>query len=210
MSEGRVKEILCYGDSNTWGHNPSQGGIRYPYSQRWTTVMADALGAGYHVIAEGMNGRTTVFDDPVEAGRNGVEYLHTCLQSHKPLDLVLIMLGTNDCKERYGLLPIDIALGMKRLVKAVLADEAGPAIKVGIIAPPPIDGAVVSGVFSGGHRRSVLLAHEYGQVARDLHVAFFDAGSCVKPPMPDGIHLGPQEHRELGLAVAEWVKTLLA
>ena len=211
VNEASRKEILCYGDSNTWGYNPFDSGRRYPVAQRWTSVLQHALGNSYHVIAEGMNGRTTVFDDPVEPGRNGLTYLHTCLQSHKPLDIVLVMLGTNDAKHRFALLPVDIALGMKRLVKSILNSETGTdssSPKVGIIVPVPVCTDLEGGVFTGASQRMSALAEQYRIVADDLHVACFDAGSVIQLSMPDGIHLSRESHAKLGVAIAQWVKDI--
>ena len=103
-----MKSILCYGDSNTWGYDP-QTRSRFPHDVRWTGVLASSLGTGYRVVEEGLNGRTTRWDDPIEAGRNGLTFLQPCLESHLPLDLVIVMLGTNDLKQRFGLSASDIA-----------------------------------------------------------------------------------------------------
>ena len=209
MESENALQILCFGDSNTWGFNPANG-ARHPFGSRWTTLLAHTLGNGYRIIPEGMNGRTTVFEDPVEPGRNGLEYLLPCLVSHKPLDAVVIMLGTNDTKERFGLLPVDIALGMKRLVKLVQASDCGPggkAPRVGIIAPAHVNQAIVSGVFTGGPARSALLAQEYANVAKELGCAFLDASRCVSCGMPDGIHLDAQGHSTLGAEVARWIQS---
>ena len=98
-------EILCYGDSNTWGYNPSTK-ERYDRYERWTGILQFTLGDEYHVIEEGLNGRTTVWDEPIEGEyKNGKTYLVSCLESHKPLDLVIIMLGTNDLKKRFSVTP---------------------------------------------------------------------------------------------------------
>ena len=109
--------ILFYGDSNTWGFDPASG-LRYPYEERWTTVCARLLGERYHCIPAGMNGRTTAFDDPEKPLRNGCRELDHELQEHKPLDLVVIMLGTNDMKftDAKG-----SAAGLEKLVGMVLS-----------------------------------------------------------------------------------------
>ena len=107
-----VKKILCYGDSNTWGYNPHTE-LRYPRAVRWTGVLQRGLGPAYHVIEEGLNGRTTVWDDPIEGYKSGKEYLVPCLETHKPMDLVVIMLGTNDLKHRFSLTAFDIATGRR-------------------------------------------------------------------------------------------------
>lgn len=92
-----MRHILCYGDSNTWGYTPGTG-ERHAPDVRWTGVLRRLLGEGWEVLEEGMNGRTTVFDNPMSQGRNGSAYLLTCLETHKPLDLVILMLGTNDLR----------------------------------------------------------------------------------------------------------------
>jgi len=114
-----MKTILCYGDSNTWGYNPATGG-RFSRDKRWTRVLVQELVDGYYVIEEGLNGRTTALSDPIEGPhKNGKEYLVPCLESHQPLDLVTIMLGTNDLKKRFSLSAFDIANGAGVLVDIV-------------------------------------------------------------------------------------------
>ena len=112
-----MKNILFYGDSNTWGFDPGTT-LRYPYQNRWTSVCAAVLGDGYNCIPAGMNGRTTVFDDPLKGSRNGSKGLDYELQTHKPLDMFVVMLGTNDLKytDAKG-----SAAGMEELVKLVLS-----------------------------------------------------------------------------------------
>ena len=97
-----MRRILCFGDSNTWGYDPATG-ERFDEQTRWTGVLQAALGGDYTVIEEGLNGRTTVWDDPIEGHKNGHEYLVPCLETHRPLDLVVLMLGTNDLKRRFSL-----------------------------------------------------------------------------------------------------------
>ena len=97
-----MKTVLCYGDSNTWGYIGGTG-ERFAPEVRWPGVLQAALGGAYRVIEEGLNGRTTVFDDSIEEGRNGETYLRPCLQTHAPIDLVILMLGTNDLKRRFSL-----------------------------------------------------------------------------------------------------------
>ena len=120
-----MKTVMCYGDSNTWGYNPATQ-QRYPRDERWTGVLQELLGADYRVIEEGLNGRTTVWDDPIEGYKNGREYLIPCLESQKPLDLVIIMLGTNDLKLRFSLPAYDIAEGAGVLVEIAQKSQAGP------------------------------------------------------------------------------------
>ena len=124
-----VKTIMCYGDSNTWGCIPLTGPQpprRYGPAQRWPGVLRRELGDGYWIVEEGLNGRTTVWDDPLEPFRSGKELLVPCLMTHQPIDLVIVMLGTNDLKGRFGVGARDIAAGAGLLLDIVRASDCGP------------------------------------------------------------------------------------
>ena len=134
------RRILCFGDSNTYGYDPRGG--RYDENTRWPLRMEKLLGRDYTVIEEGFNGRTCVMDDPTEGGyKSGANYLPPCLMSHNPLDAVVIMLGSNDSKKRFGLEPMTIGEGVMQLIRLTrlysLASDGGSA-KIVIVAPPPI------------------------------------------------------------------------
>ena len=181
------KTILCYGDSNTFGFAVvERPDGRYPYEERWTGVLAAALGDGWRVIEEGLGGRTTVHNDPVEGEfRNGKTYLLPCLLSHQPIDVVAIMLGTNDLKARFNLSAWDIAEGLGALVGIIRMAAVGrrgstPAIL--IIAPPPIwpETPLHGDMFVGGYEKSLQLAKHCTAVAEKLGVQFLDAGAAVK------------------------------
>jgi lysophospholipase L1-like esterase len=136
-----VRTVLCYGDSNTWGSDPETG-ERFPEGVRWPGVLRRELGEEYRVIEEGLPGRTTVRDDPIEGDhKNGRSYLRACLESHRPIDLVTIMLGTNDLKERFGSSASDIAQGAASLADWTLRSGCGPeggAPVVVLISPPAV------------------------------------------------------------------------
>jgi lysophospholipase L1-like esterase len=202
-------QILCYGDSNTWGYIPVTSG-RYPRDVRWTGVMAQRLGPGCTVIEEGQSGRTTVWDDPIEGDKNGLRYLPACLESHAPLDLVILMLGTNDLKARFSLTALDIALGAERLVQTILRSGSGldgqaPALL--LAAPPPIapSDEVGAEMFRGGREKSLALAQRYRAVAQKWGCGFFDVASVIAVDPADGIHYSEASHRALGDALAEQV-----
>ena len=209
MSE---KTILCYGDSNTWGYNPATQD-RYPRDERWPGVLRRELGVGYLVIEEGLNGRTTVWDDPIEGYKNGREYLIPCLETHKPIDLVIIMLGTNDLKMRFSVPACDVAAGAGALVDIVARSETGPgegAPRVLLIAPPPF--AQLSDfaeMFDGGTAKSQTLSHHFRLVAEERGCALLDASEVIVSSDVDGIHLDLSEHRKLGEAVAARVRQML-
>jgi lysophospholipase L1-like esterase len=201
-----MKTILCYGDSNTWGYNPATQ-ERYGHNQRWTRQLQALLGDGYWVIEEGQNGRTTVHDDPVEGNKNGLTYLMPCLESHKPLDMVVLMLGTNDLKLRMSKTNQDIAKSVGRLVKLIRVSESGPgntAPRVLVIAPPPLGKlSDYAGSFSGGSEKSQTLGLQYRQIAEELDCAFLDAGTVIRSSDVDGIHFDADQLPLLAAAVKE-------
>lgn len=207
-----MKTILCYGDSNTWGYDPATG-ERFPRDVRWPGVLRQTLGEGYWVVEEGLGGRTTVWDDPIEGYKNGKEYLIPCLETHRPLDLVTIMLGTNDLKKRFSLSAFDIAEGAGVLVRTVQKSEAGPAggaPKVLLIAPPPIARLTeFAEMFEGSEEKSRRFGEHYRRVAEECGCPFLDAGQVIVSSALDGIHFEAEEHRKLGEAVAARVKELL-
>jgi lysophospholipase L1-like esterase len=207
-----MKTILCYGDSNTWGYNPATA-ERFDRLERWAGVLRQALGEGYLVIEEGLNGRTTVWDDPIEGYKNGKSYLIPCLETHRPLDLVIIMLGTNDLKMRFSLPAYDIANGAGVLVDVVQKSEAGyddRAPQVLLLAPPPVTTLTeFSEMFAGSLEKSKRLAQHYRRVAEEYGCHFLDTGQVIVSSPLDGIHFELEEHRKLGLAVAEKVKEIL-
>ncbi len=134
-----MRTVLCYGDSNTWGYEPATG-KRFPEDVRWPGVLARQLGEGFRVIEEALNGRTTVRDDPVEEHKNGKTYLRPCLESHAPLDLVIIALGVNDLKARFFASASDVADGAGVLVSIARRSGVGPdggSPAVMLVAPPP-------------------------------------------------------------------------
>lgn len=205
--------IVVFGDSNTWGSDPATG-ARHPRAQRWPNVMGHELGPKFEVIAEGLRGRTTVHDDPIEPYRSGAETLPPCLMSHAPVDLVILALGCNDLKKRFSLSAFDIAAGVARLIFLVRAYGEGPngrAPQILLVAPPPI--AKLTGyaeMFDGGTEKSRLLGQRFGEVARQAGVAFLDAGAVIRCSDLDGIHYEADQHALLGRAAADAVHKALA
>ena len=210
-----MRTLLCYGDSNTHGQIPGKGPLdRFGPHERWPGVMRGALGGVWYVIEEGLSGRTTVHDDPIEGvHKNGHTYLRPCLQSHAPLDLVIVMLGTNDLKVRFNVPPSEVAMGVGVLVHdirdlATRADASQPEIM--IVSPPPMleDLKEWESVFAGAPEKSRRLALELERLADSLECHFFDAGSVANCHPDDGFHLGAQAHRALGLALAQEVEAI--
>ncbi|NLT98398.1 MAG: SGNH/GDSL hydrolase family protein [Christensenellaceae bacterium] len=209
------KTVLCYGDSNTWGYNPVDGG-RFPRDVRWPGVLAQKLGSGYYVIEEGLNGRTTAFDDPIEPFRNGRKALDVCLLTHSPIDLFVVMLGTNDTKPFHGLTPFMIAKGLEFIVMEAGKAEYGPAgqpPKILVVSPIAVEVAGLDDNMRNyfdetSAKKAAELPARYREVAKQYGCGFLDASQYAKPSV-DGIHLGPEGHAALADAVAEAVKTML-
>lgn len=203
-----MKTILCFGDSNTFGYAASTGG-RYSLSQRWPGVLANALGDAYHVVEEGLPGRTTVFDDPLTEGLSGLAMLAPLMMSHMPLDLLIVMLGTNDTKGRFCVEAGMIAKGMRRLLEKALHTGAWRGEpKILLVAPTPIIPCystydTLGGFGPGADIKSTQLAPAYQQVAKELGVPFFDAGTVITADETDGVHLTADAHKTLGNKLAE-------
>lgn len=206
-----MKTILCYGDSNTWGANPFEG-TRYPMEKRWPGVLRTRLGNDYWVIEEGMPGRTTVWEDPLGEHRSGKEYLLPCLLSHQPIDLVIMMLGTNDLKVRFHATAEDIAYGAGTLVKIIQNSKSGPGGDspfVLLIAPPPIlDVESSAEMFATGVEKSKKFGQYYAKIANEYCCAFLDAGEVIQSHPNDGIHLDEGGHQKLGFVIAGKVREL--
>lgn len=212
------KNIMVFGDSNTWGWNPCNDLVqplqRWDDDVRWTGVLQSLLGDDYNVLNEGLNGRTTVWDDPIEEYRCGKDQIIPALDICAPLDLVIIMIGTNDLKVRYSVSAQDIANGAALILDKTL-NQSGAfrnnSPKVLFICPPPlgpIENGVFADMFKGNNKKSTELSKFYRGVAESRNVAFLDAGTIVKSSEEDGLHLQADQHKLLGTAVAEIVKEM--
>lgn len=205
-------EVMCFGDSNTWGYDPVSK-QRFPGSVRWTGVLQAALGPGCRVIEEGLNGRTTVWEDPVEGDKVGKRHLMPCLESQAPLDLVVLMLGTNDTKMRYSAPPADIAAGVGVLLDIVARSTAGrndKAPPVLVVAPAPLTKLTeFAPMFNGGVEKSRALAPLLAETATAHGCQFFDAGKVISCSDADGVHFEAPAHKALGEALAREVKKIL-
>jgi lysophospholipase L1-like esterase len=209
-----VPTIVCYGDSNTHGAHPVSGG-RWPRDIRWPGVAAADLAGLADVVEEGLNGRTTLWDDPFVEGRNGKTYLLPCLRTHAPIDLLVIMLGTNDLKTIFGRAAHEIALGAGTLVDIALDSGTGPdggAPLVLLVSPPRLgeltDRSELWG-FGDARLKADQLPRLYRNVAEMKGAAFLDGTALVSGDPADGVHLGADAHEVLGHAIASEARRLL-
>lgn len=214
IMEKLEKAVMCFGDSNTWGCDPA-GGPRLARSVRWPGILQAELGEGYHVVEEGLGGRTTVWEDPLEGPKNGLEHLVPLLYSHAPLDLLVIMLGTNDLKNRFSVSAMDVSWGVGRLVEAARNNArafVNESPEILVICPPPfasMEGVDLKDIFVGGEEKSYQLAAEYERRGKEKNFRVINAGEIIKSSALDGIHLEPSEHSKLGKAVAQEVRGIL-
>lgn len=210
MSEKYYKKILCFGDSNTHGYN-SKTGMRFSEEERWTCLLQKYLGKDYLIAEEGLEGRTACFEDPLFEGLCGFYYLYPCLMTHKPVDLLIIMLGTNDVKSRFAATPENVAKGIERLVQKAkdtpVAFRNGPNIL--LITPPPIEpGYETTEVFGEMGPNCVektrRLAPLYEEAAKRLGIHYLDAGQVPGVDMYpyDYMHLSLEAHNNLAKELA--------
>lgn len=197
-------KIVCFGDSNTFGCVPG-GGARYDRRTRWTGRLQNLLGKEHQVVEEGLNGRTTVFDDQFVPGRRGLDDIGMVAELHSPFDLLIIMLGTNDCKDQFRVPEKVIAEGMESLLKKARESAEG-SFQILLIAPAPLSEAVRSGNFSDGFDETSIqvsraLAGEYKALAEKHGCGFLDASKVIKVSVVDGVHLDAWAHEALAEAI---------
>ena len=218
-----VKNILCFGDSNTWGfvpdaYNPRTSYMeRYPLSIRWPGVMSRILGDEFHIIEEGLNGRTTNIEYPDLSGRSGTSYIVPCLYSHSPLDIVILQLGINDTKTIFDRNTVDISEGIIEIIDLIMGTLYGKDMQsppqILLLSPPPLahegyidqDGKLI---FEGGRRKSLQFHDHYDQIAKDKGCYYINLSSEVGYSKIDGLHLDEEGHGIVGSITASKVKEI--
>ena len=208
------KRILCIGDSLTWGFNPETR-ERFPEESRWPVVLQNELGESYQVIEEGQCGRTIATDDPAEGEKNGLKYILPCLESHSPLDMVIIMLGSNDCKQKFSYSGMDIAGEMQIFLEKVISYNhfrCGDQFRILLVSPPVINdhirGSWLEDCFGADHAMKISseLALWYLKLSKIYHCGYLDASQHVTASEADGCHLDADAQRTLGSVIAEKIK----
>ena len=210
------KHILCLGDSNTHGYcadpaDSEDGGMRFNENERWTCLLQKKLGGDYLVTEEGLSGRTTVFPDPLTESMDALSVVFALLKSHEPVDLLIIMLGTNDTKERFGADAACIGWGMKRLVnKCISVDCWGDhSPRILIVCPPPIGREMdVPTMGKGCADKSEKLAAEFEAAAENTGCMFLDAKGC-EFNKTDYMHLTKRGHSQLAELLTDKIREIL-
>ncbi len=218
-----MKNILIYGDSNTWGYDSSRyvpeadAFQRMDETERWPAVAGSLLGPGYHIIEDALNGRTVLWDDPYLPNRNGLKGLQTALDAHAPLDMAVIHLGCNELKDYFNVSAGMIASGMERLVRECAVSYYGyPAPKVLLIAPAPTHPDMArmrSGIRFGpeAYPKSLELGRLYRKIAERYHCGFIDCGELgFEINTVDGLHYSREDHARLAQSAAVKIREMLA
>jgi|TARA_B110000438_G_scaffold123655_1_gene120560 lysophospholipase L1-like esterase len=217
------KNILCFGDSNTWGFVPGAFDPetfymeRYSRDIRWTGVIQNILGDQFYIIEEGLNGRTTNIEYPDLTGRSGTSYLSACLYSHSPLNLVMIQLGVNDLKSIFDRDIKDIAKGINDLIEIIQGSMFGPDMqsppKILLVSPPElVHEGYLDGegqlAFIGGLNKSKEFDRYFSEIATKKDCHYVDLAPLINYSSIDGIHLDENGHREVGSILARSVQAI--
>lgn len=206
------KNIMCFGDSNTYGESP-EGKGRYPRHERWTGILQDRLGPDYCIIEEGLNGRTSVFEDPVEGDKCGLRQLPPILASHTPLDLLIIMLGSNDLKHRFNATATDVALAAERVVKTAQSVDnytSDKPFQILLVSPAEVCPQTFLGeVFGDRSATSRELPKLFEAVADRCGVWFLDIAKYAKPSQLDGLHFDRENHKKVAQAMETKIRQIL-
>lgn len=209
-----MKQILCFGDSNTWGYN-GENGARFPWGVRWTSLLQEKFDENrgdVRIVEEGLVGRTTVFEDPLRDGRKGTALFPTILETHAPVDVIVLMLGTNDCKTIFKASAKVIGAGIVRLLEQ--AKRLAPEAEILLVSPILLGEDVWKEEFDPEFSKesvevSKTLAAEYEELAERYGCKFLDAASVAVPGAADQEHMDVTSHKRLAEAVYEKIKTLV-
>ncbi len=203
--------ILCYGDSLTWGAAP-QGG-RFTRNQRWPELLGAKLGANHEVINLGLPGRTTIWNDPFREGRNGSLSIQAALEIFGPVDVLNIMLGTNDLKRYFNIGAYEASKGIEQIIQKVRAPSPHnfPAPKIVIVAPPNIlsPKGDLADMYQGAVEKSQGLHQHYQRVATLYGCKFLNSASIIQPSELDGIHLDLLANQHLAEVLEPMMLALL-
>ncbi len=204
-----MKHILCFGDSNTHGYIP--GGGRYDDTTRWTRRLADLLGDDYLICEEGLNGRTSSFDDPYEPYRNAMDYILPCLQTHAPIALTILMLGSNDMKCYFSPTCEKITNSLRHLATIIRDTTDAPVL---LVSPILLGSHMETSDFANSFPpASIAISHQLGnaleKVANELQIDYINAAAIAEPSVEDSLHLTADGHEKLAVAFAEKIRSIL-
>src|SRR3989344_1627811 len=204
-----AKTIVCYGDSNTWGADPNSN-ERYPANVRYPGVLQDTLGDGYEVINEGLCGRIFAAKEPGKVYRTGITHLKSILNTNEPIDIMTVMLGTNDMKNIFNLTADDITNHLKQTIQFIKNEKIGPqkgTPRIIVICPPPVvnpEGKDLDKRLKDAPIKSLILPKLYSKVAKESACDYLNAGDFINLINgTDGYHMLKMHHEVLGKKIVE-------
>jgi len=210
-----MKTIMFFGDSNTWGYNPINA-RRYPFDVRFTGIVSEKLN-DCRIIEEGLKGRTNALSDDLQADRNGLRSLPMLLCTHDPIDILVIMLGTNDVKRKFHNAPTEIANGLELLIQTaqmplLWGGEKTPRILV--VCPPGVTGNFKCSEMEGSFdltsvEKSLQLHEAYQKIAVQYGCDYLNAMDYTGPGVSDGVHLEEEEHKKMAEALIIKLQTMI-
>ena len=211
-----MKQILVYSDSISWGIIPMSR-RRFDFNQRWPGILEHQLnqaGKNVRVIEDCLNGRRTMYEDPIRPGRNGLIGLGQRVEVNSPLDLIILMLGTNDFQANHEHTALDAKNGMRALINAIRNTQLEPGMKMPeilVITPPPIltPQGDIAAKFQGAQHKCIGLAEAYQDLCQELHCHFFDAASVTSSSKVDGVHFDIDQHLIFGKAISTLINQIL-
>ncbi|ADZ93013.1 SGNH/GDSL hydrolase family protein [Marinomonas mediterranea] len=203
--------VLCYGDSLTWGTVPNGG--RYMKPLRWTSILEELLGNDHQVINYGLPGRTTIWEDPFRDGRNGVSYIQAALETFGPVDVLVLMLGTNDLKRHFNVGAFEAAKGVEKIIERVRMPNSQdfPSPSIIVVAPPNITEPTgdMAETFSGAVEKSQYFHQHYQNMAMRNDCLFLNAAGVLQASTADGVHLDTNGNEALAKALVPFIEKLL-
>jgi len=209
-----MKNILCFGDSNTWGYDPSTQ-TRFSKDIRWTGVLQQLLGSKYNIIEEGLNGRTTNVNEKKDHGlgyfrpfRSAMDLLSVLIETNSPLDLIVVMLGTNDLKTNFNQSSEMIAKNMRLVCESIINNDYFQSKSIILVSPTHIneESPNLLDSFIGTTQASQSFSNSYRKISDDLNLYFIDASESVKTNKIDGLHWDSKQHSDFANSLFNKIK----
>jgi|TARA_B100000965_G_C19493440_1_gene714094 lysophospholipase L1-like esterase len=209
-----MKNILCFGDSNTWGYDPATQ-TRFSKDIRWTGVLQQLLGSKYNVIEEGLNGRTTNVNEKQDHGlgyfrpfRSAMDLLSVLIETNSPLDLIIVMLGTNDLKTNFNQSSEMIAKNMRLVCESIIDNDYFQSKSIILVSPTHIneESPNLLDSFIGTTQASQSFSNSYRKISDDLDLYFLDASESVKTNKIDGLHWDAMQHSDFANSLFNKIK----
>lgn len=196
-----MKNILCFGDSNTYGYNPENGG-RYDKYLRWTGILQELLKENYNIIEEGYNPRTVIFKDYSDYKSCAIDYLPDCLEKYSKMDLIIIMLGLNDFQTIFHASVDAVLRGIETLINIIRSSQYQTESKILLLAPANIGQNVDKSIFGClFNHTSARKTHEFSQKLKSLaqikNCEFLDLNRIIRTCSEDSVHLKSDAHKKI-------------